>query len=277
MDGCLGFLGPAGTFTEDAAIYYMQDEPGLQLKEYPTIDSVIEAVSAGKLQKGVVPLENSLEGSVSITLDMLVEKENVFIYRELIRPVSHCLMALPGKKMQEIREVHSHPQALSQCRRFLKANFCGASIVPRDSTAAAASLTSRHKNRAAIAHRRAAELFDLEILAADIQDSKENVTRFIVLAACDHPKTGADKTSLIISISDGPGSLYNVLGVLARSGINLTRIESRPVRRNLGEYYFFIDFEGHRQEPRIISALEKLNAQVLFYKMLGSYPSSSGS
>ncbi|NLI70926.1 MAG: prephenate dehydratase [Firmicutes bacterium] len=278
MDNCLGFLGPQGTFTEEAALLYSHDR-NQHLREYATIDRVIEDVAAGILAQGVVPIENSLEGSVNITLDALVRNEGVYIYQELLYPVSHCLLAPEGARMDGIEEVYSHLQAFSQCRVFLKEKLGAASYVSMDSTAAAARIVALlGGNRAAIATRRAAGIFGLNILSSAIQDGNEeakhdNVTRFVVISPDDHPFTGGDKTSIVLSIKDGPGSLFNILGLFAAKDINLTRIESRPARRTLGEYLFFIDFEGHRRETKIGRLLEELSDRVVFLKMLGSYPS----
>ncbi|MFY9113757.1 MAG: prephenate dehydratase [Dethiobacteria bacterium] len=278
MDNYLGFLGPRGTFTEETALLYMhgQDE---RLKEYDTIDRIIEDVAAGALARGVVPIENSLEGSVNITLDMLVQSSGVYINQELLYPVSHCLLTPEGIKLYDIREVYSHLQAFSQCRIFLKEKLGTVNYVSMESTAAAArTVALLGGNRAAIATRRAAGIFGLNILLSAIQDGNgddkyNNVTRFVVISPADHPPTGNDKTSIILSIKDGPGSLYNILGLFAARGINLTRIESRPARKTLGEYLFFIDFEGHRQEKNAGELLDELVARVNFIKMLGSYPS----
>ncbi len=278
MSNSLGFLGPPGTFTEEIALKYSQDNSSLILQEYTAIDELMEDVDAGKVKMGIVPIENSLEGSVNITLDMFVQL-NVYIYKELIYPISHCLMALPGVKPEEIKEVYSHPQAFSQCRKYLKANMPLVNQFPMESTAMAAEkISALGGPRAAIAPRRAAKLFDLEILASDIQDgyeeeNKTNLTRFVVVSSHDHSLTGTDKTSIIFSIKDSPGSLYHILGVFAKKAINLTRIESRPARKRLGEYLFFVDFEGHREEKKSVQALELLEDQVKYLKMLGSYPS----
>ncbi len=279
MNDYLGFLGPPGTFTEETALLYCRENAGPVLKEYTAIDQIIEDVSIGTIKQGIVPLENSLEGSVSITLDMLVLNRDVYIYKELVYPISHCLMACPGVGMEEIMEVHSHIQAFSQCRKFLKEKLPGATNVPVESTGAAAkNIASLGGFRAAIAPARASKIFELDILFSDIQDGHNqgkngNVTRFVIIAQKDHPVTDQNKTSVILSIKDGPGSLYNILGVFAGRAVNLTRIESRPARKSLGEYLFFIDFEGHRKDANIIKLLEELKSKVKFMKMLGSYPS----
>ncbi|NLZ27776.1 MAG: prephenate dehydratase [Firmicutes bacterium] len=278
MDNFLGFLGPQGTFTEEAALLYNHDR-SQYLREYATIDRIIEDVAAGILGQGVVPIENSLEGSVNITLDALVQNEGAYIYQEVLYPVSHCLLAPEGTRMDDIEEVYSHPQAFSQCRIFLKEKLGVASYVSMESTAAAArAVALLGGGRAAIATRRAAGIFGLNILTSAIQDGNEeakydNVTRFVVISSSDHPFTGADKTSIVLSIKDGPGSLFNILGLFAAKGINLTRIESRPARKALGKYLFFIDFEGHRRDKNVKRLFEELSDRVILLKNLGSYPS----
>lgn len=278
MDNFLGFLGPQGTFTEEAALLYNHDR-SQYLREYATIDRIIEDVAAGILGQGVVPIENSLEGSVNITLDALVQNEGAYIYQEVLYPVSHCLLAPEGTRMDDIEEVYSHPQAFSQCRIFLKEKLGVASYVSMESTAAAArAVALLGGGRAAIATRRAAGIFGLNILTSAIQDGNEeakydNVTRFVVISSSDHPFTGGDKTSIVLSIKDGPGSLFNILGLFAAKGINLTRIESRPARKALGKYLFFIDFEGHRRDKNVKGLFEELSDRVILLKNLGSYPS----
>jgi len=278
MSSILGFLGPPGSFTEEISLKYSRNNSPLILQEYKAIDELMEDVDAGLIEMGIVPVENSLEGSVNITLDMFVQLD-VYIYTELIYPISHCLMALPGIELEDIKDLYSHVQAFSQCRKYLKARMPSVTQFPMESTAMAAEKISVLGGaRAAIAPRRAAKLFGLEILASDIQDGygeedKTNLTRFVVISSHDHSLTGTDKTSIIFSIKDSPGSLYHILGVFAENGINLTRIESRPARKRLGEYLFFVDFEGHREEKKNMRALKLLEDQVKYLKMLGSYPS----
>lgn len=280
MNVNLGYLGPAGTFTEETALHYMAENPFLKLKEYISIDRIVEDVAAGNIEQGIVPLENSLEGSVGITLDMLAGSPEVFIRRELIHHISHCLLVPPGVMLDDIEEIYSHIQAFSQCRSFLTENLPIAALIPVESTGSAAKKVSvLGGNKAAIAPSRASGIFGLDILLSDIQDGNGcgkngNVTRFVIISKNDHPRTGSDKTSVLLSIKDGPGSLYNILGIFAGRDVNLTRIESRPARKTLGEYLFFIDFEGHREDANINKLLLELDRKVKYMKMLGSYPSS---
>lgn len=267
----LGYLGPSGTFSEEAALAYDADR-GLALREFPTIAAVLEAVAKGELAEGIVPIENSLEGGVSATLDCLAGDVELYIRRELLCPVRHCLLANSGVTRDEIRRVYSHPQALGQCRAFLEGTLSGAVCRPVESTAAAAVLARRSPGSAAVASRRAANIFGLSILAEDIQDSDDNVTRFVVVGSSDHPPTGRDKTSIVLAVPNAPGSLYRALGFFARCGVNLTRIESKPMRRRPGDWLFFIDCEGHRLEPPLAGLWEELALAVSFVKQLGSYP-----
>jgi prephenate dehydratase len=272
----LGYLGPRGTFSEEAALLYNQAH-GMELLEYPTIAAVITAVLSGSLDEGLVPLENTLEGGIAATLDYLARQEGIYICNELIYPVRQCLVAEQGQTIDTIRQLYSHPHALGQCADYIAANLPGVECLPVESTAAAARYVKDRPGAAAIASRRAAELFNLLLLAEGVEDSEGNATRFVTLALQDHLPTGNDKTSLVLTIPDGPGSLYNVLGHFARRSINLTRIESRPSRRMIGDWLFFIDCEGHRTDPGRTELWEQVQQIVPFFKLLGSYPVNSGS
>jgi prephenate dehydratase len=243
----------------------------------PTIAAVLEQTAGGRLDEGIVPLENSLEGGVAVTLDLLAGQTGIYIRRELMHPVHHCLVGATAAGLKDIRQVFSHPHALGQCRIFLEKHLKSVSCHPTESTAAAAKLVSGLFNAAAIAPRRTAQIFNLSVLADNIEDHQVNITRFIIVARSDHEPTGRDKTSLVLSVSDGPGSLYHVLGYFARAAVNLTRIESRPARRNLGDWLFFIDCEGHRLEPKLEQLWEDLSRTVPFLKLLGSYPIADNS
>ncbi len=271
MNGKLGYLGPAGTFSEEAALYYTRT-CRRRLVEYPSIPEIAEAVAGGRLEEGLVPLENSLEGGVAVTLDLLAAKDSLQICRELIYPIKHCLLSRPDTTLNNLKVVASHFQALGQCRHFLSRHLPGAVLYPAESTAAAALKASREEGVAAIAPRRAAALYGLNLLAEDIQDNNLNCTRFVVLAGQDHLPTGDDKTSVVIAVPDGPGSLYHILSYFARCHINLTRIESRPARRRLGEYLFFIDCQGHRCQADLVELWPELRRESNWFKILGSYP-----
>ncbi len=236
-----------------------------------TIKAAFQRVVSGDCDAALLPLENSLEGSVGATLDALAGSDRAKIRREVIRPVAHALMARKGTR---VAVVLSHPQALAQCADSIAK--LGALTEPAPSTAEAARLVATRENAAALAPREAAPLFGLEILADDLSDEPGNRTRFVLLMREDEAKpTGKDRTSIVFGLDrDRPGGLYDALGELATRGINLSRIESRPTRRALGEYLFFVDLEAHREDPAAKSALDALAKKAAFFRMLGSYPRS---
>ena len=207
----------------------------------------MQSVADGESEYGIVPIENSIEGPVGITLDSLAHKFDLKIYNEIIIPINQNLIVNPGATMSDIEDVYSHSQAIAQCQEFIQKN----QIQPHYavSTANAAKNIVGDKTKAAIGNSKAAELYNLEILKANIQDTDNNETKFVVLSKEDHEPTGADKTSIIFSIyEDKPGGLYNILGIFQKNDINLTKIESRPSKKGLGKYLFFVDFEGHRND-----------------------------
>ena len=267
----IGFLGPVGTYTEDAALKY---EPKGNLVPYSTITEVGLAVSSGETDEGVVPIENSLEGSVTFTLDLLISQSGLSIAREIILPIEHFLMTAAGTRSPDIQVIYSHPQALAQCHNYLLRTFPQAQQTASLSTVAAvADMQASRLPAAAIAPRRAARLYDVEIIGQNVQDNPNNVTRFVVLAQSDHPPTGPDKTSICLSFEeDAPGVLYEALGEFARRNINLAKIESRPTKESLGRYIFLIDCEGHREDPLVEEAIDAVSRRVSMLKVLGSYP-----
>ncbi len=267
----IAFLGPVGTYTEEAALAH---DPEGDLQPFPTIAAVGLAVTSAMTDEGVVPIENSLEGSVNYTLDLLISQSELSIRKEIVVPIDHYLMALPGTRATDIQVIYSHPQALGQCREFLDRCFPNAEQMASLSTVAAvADMRSSSHPAAAIAPRRAADLYDVDIIGNNIQDAPNNVTRFVVLAKSDHEATGKDKTSLCFSFAhDIPGILYSALGEFANRNINLMKVESRPTKQSLGQYIFLIDCEGHREDPLVREALEQVGAMVNMLKVLGSYP-----
>ena len=267
----LAFLGPAGTYTEQACIAY---DRGATLLPYATIPLVSAAVGSGEADEGVVPIENSVGGSVSATLDLLIHESSPRIRRELALPIRHFLVTRPGTVREEIKAIYSHPQALDQCRSYIGEHFPGAQEVASMSTAAAVTeMLAREGGAAAIATERAAALYDAEVLAGGIEDYPNNMTRFVVLAPEDHPRTGDDKTSICLSFDeDSPGILHSVLGEFSQRTINLTKIESRPTREALGRYIFLVDVEGHREDAILGQALDRVKEQVSMLKVFGSYP-----
>ncbi len=281
--GRIAFLGPVGTFSEEAALHYIKGQEtrgdsfgaaGERLEPFPSIPAVALAVASGIAEEGVVPIENSLEGSVTYTLDILIQEDRLSIRRELVLPIEHCLLVKPDTRASDIQTVYSHPQALGQCRDFLERCFPKAQLVASLSTVAAVEdMKQSPTPAAAISPRRAAELHSVEILAQGIQDNPSNATRFVILASSDHPLTGRDKTSLCFSFAeDKPGLLYNVMGEFARRNINLAKVESRPTKRSLGQYIFLIDCEGHREDAIVKEAIEAVRGQTSMLKIFGSYP-----
>ena len=267
----VAFLGPEGTFTEEAA---RQHNPHADLQPFPSIPAVALSVASSSAQEGVVPIENSLEGSVNDTLDVLIQQARLSIRRELVLPIDHCLLVLPNTRTSDIQVIYSHPQALGQCRNFLERCFPKAQLMASLSTSAAVGdMKESPAPAAAIAPHRSAELNAVEVLARGIQDSPSNVTRFVVLANIDHPPTGKDKTSLCFSFAeDKPGLLYSALGELAQRNLNLAKVESRPTKQSLGDYIFLIDLHGHREDPPVKEAIEALRRQTSMLRIFGSYP-----
>lgn len=262
----IAFFGPSGTFTEEAALTLEGEHIS-----FNTISEVFKAVNDGEVDCGVVPIENSIEGSVGITLDLLTHDYDLKIKGEIILPISHNLLINPDAEIQDIKTIYSHSQALSQCRKFIE--NLDVEVRSVTSTSRASELIVGKKSSAAISTRRAAEINGLNIVAVDIQDYKKNLTRFIIISREDHVKTGNDKTSVVFSLSeDRPGGLYGILGVFADYNINLTKIESRPSKEKLGRYIFFIDFEGHRKDQMIRNIINVIEPKVEYVKIFGSYP-----
>jgi chorismate mutase/prephenate dehydratase len=265
----VAFLGPEGTFAHMAARHLF----GLaaHYREAATIEGVFDAVRSGDAAYGVVPIENSTEGSVTTSADALIEGD-LLVRQELVLDVAHALLGRPGLALPSIERVYSHPQALAQCRLWLAKNVPGAQLVQTTSTAAAAREALADERGAAIASKLAAEIYGLDALREGLHDRPENATRFFVLAKEDAPKTGQDKTTIAFSVKDGRGALRNVLAVFDDAGINLTRIESRPSRQKRWDYVFLVDLEGHREEEAVILALSHLGSRCGMVKVLGSYP-----
>ena len=267
----IGYLGPAGTFTEEAALLY---DSQAQLIPFPSISGVGVAVVTSMVDEGVVAIENSIEGSVTDTLDLLIQESALAIKREIVLPIRHCLLVKPGTSADNIKVIYSHPQALAQCRSFLERCFPKAQLEAALSTAAAAEEINKGDGSiAGVGTRRAAELYGAEILARDIQESDTNMTRFVVLSSEDHPITGSDRTSLCFSFDgDEPGLLVGVLGEFAQRSINLAKVESRPSKESLGTYIFLVDINGHREDPLVSEALEQVKKNCSILKIFGSYP-----
>jgi len=267
----LAFLGPPGTFTEEAALLY---NPAAQNLPFANIAAVATAVDCGLADEGIVPIENSLEGAVTETLDVLIQDSQLVIANELVLPIEHYLLVKPDMRAGDVKIVYSHPQALAQCRRFIERCFPKAEVVAALSTAAAVEEVMAEDGAAAIGNRRAAEIYGAQVLAKGIQDRSGNLTRFVVLADGDLGPTGADKTSLAFTfaVEDSPGLLVGALQEFSSRQINLSKIESRPSKEKLGTYIFLVDVDGHRNDPTLAEALDRVQERCSFFRILGSYP-----
>ncbi|MCJ7445809.1 MAG: prephenate dehydratase [Methanotrichaceae archaeon] len=262
----LGVLGPEGTYSEKAAMLWSIESDLIYFKDF---EDALIAVEKGELDAGVVPLENSLEGAIGLIMDLLLNLK-VKIVGEINIPIRHCLV---GRGEGDIKVILSHPQALAQCRQYIRSNFPAAEIRTTGSTSHAARLAQEFPEMAAIAGAGVAEKYGLTVLARDIQDGQDNVTRFVIVGRDIPPATGKDKTSLVVYLQrDNPGALYGILKEFALRNINLTRIESRPSRKSLGDYYFFIDIEGHMNDSQVKDALRGVRDKSAMVKVLGSYP-----
>jgi len=267
----VAFFGPPATFSQVACIQHF----GSSIRMVPenTIQDVFEAVEREKADYGVVPIENSTEGPVSQTLDMFIKSE-VKICGEIMTKISHDLLSQSGRP-GDIQKIYSHPQALGQCREWLRKNFPHVQLEEAGSTARAAQLAIEDPKTAAIASPLAARLYGLKAVASQIEDNLHNYTRFLVLGRQGAEMTGRDKTSILFSISHAPGTLFRALQIFYEKGINLTKIESRPTKGKPWEYIFFIDFERHAADSHIAEALDQVKKHVFFVKLLGSYPQNS--
>ncbi|MBI2836334.1 MAG: prephenate dehydratase [Chloroflexi bacterium] len=265
----VAFQGELGAYSEGAAFQFFGHS--VSVKPCETLDEVFRSVEASEVQYGIVPIENSLEGSISRVYDLLLDS-SLRVCGETEYRVSHCLIANPGVKLEKIKQVYSHPQALGQCQAYLR--HMKFEIVPTYDTAGSVKMIKEKgiAAGAAIASARAAEIYGMDILAREIEDNPNNFTRFFVLAKEDSAPTGNDKTSIVFAVKHRPGALFEFLKELAGRKINLTKIESRPTRQKPWEYNFYLDFEGHRLDPAPREVLEHLKDSVIFLKVLGSYP-----
>jgi len=281
----ISYLGPEGTFTEEALLVYLDklkkkhamdaEIEDIEKVPFAMIPDVIKSVDRGEAQEGIVPIENSNEGAVPLTLDVLTFESEAKIISEITIPIKHHLIIKNGTKPKNIKKIISHPHATAQCRVYLNSNFPDSEIIAANSTAEAVrKLREAEADTAAVGTKIAAELYGLDILVSDIEDNKDNKTRFVIVSNFVAPKTGNDKTSIVCFLKkDKPGSLFNILKEFAERGINLTRLESRPAKKDLGDYVFMIDMEGHVHDKTIYEVLESLRDKVYLVKLLGSYPS----
>lgn len=263
----IAYLGPEATFTHLAAISKFGSNVGYV--PCGNIGDVFTEVEKKNADYGVIPIENSTEGAVNYTLDMFMESD-LKICSEIIFDIEHHLMS--NSRMSEIKRIYSNPQVFGQCRIWLETHLPRVELIETMSTTQAAQKASKEEGAAAIASRLAATLYSLNILAERIQDISGNQTRFLVVGRTSPNKTGRDKTSIMVSIKDKVGALYEMLEPIKKYGINLTKIESRPSKKKAWDYYFFIDFEGHVDDPKVKKMLREVEANVRFLKVLGSYP-----
>lgn len=272
-DELVAYLGPAGTFTETAARILTGAEDESQLYPCSDIDEIFREVESGRCSRGVVPIENTLQGSVTATLDALAFDTDLLVHGEMELPVTLVVAAKPGTALADLTEVHSHPVPLSGCRKWLSTAVPQAERIPAASTARAAELVAASDQPiAAIVNPLAADRYELEIVARDVADRANNTTRFVVVGSHVPPPTGWDKTSLVVFIeANKPGALLQLLEIFAERELNLTKIESRPTKAELGEYCFFLDVEGHLADERVGDALAAVKRTHRDVKILGSY------
>ena len=265
----VSFQGEPGAYSETAV--HRIFGPTAKPKPCKSFSDVFRDVWTDTTKYGVVPIENSIEGSVSPVYDLFLQYD-LKVCGELALRISHCLIANPETDLEEVKVVYSHPQALGQCRNYLEE--LGIDLVSTYDTAGSVKMIKEQglTNAAAIAGEQAAQIYEMKILAEDIADTQNNYTRFFVLSKDELPPTGNDKTSIIFSTKHVPGALYEALGELATRDVNMTKIESRPTKQNLWEYNFYLDFDGHMNEKICADALDALRTRSLFVKVLGSYP-----
>jgi len=276
LSGCLAlehpltvaYLGPPATFTHQAALQHF----GATCRFTPAraIVDIFDIVEGGRAEYGVVPVENSTEGAVNVTLDRLIDSD-VLICGERYLTISQHLLS-HARELRDVKAVLSHPQGLAQCRRWLAQHMPDVPTQEFSSTAGAAEQAAGDPSLAAIASDLAGELYGVPVLRPRIEDNPHNATRFLVIGHAPAGATGRDKTSILFAMRNEPGALYRILEPLARAGINLSKIESRPAKRRSWEYVMFVDFEGHRTTSAVTAALADLEARTLFLRVLGSYP-----
>jgi chorismate mutase/prephenate dehydratase len=272
--GIVAFQGELGAYSEEAAVNFFGT--GVQVRPYEKLESVFRAVEQDEVQFGIAPIENSLEGSISKTYDLLLDS-SLKVCGEIELKVSHCLIVNPGVTLDAIKKIYSHPQALGQCQAFIKHLDC--ELIPTYDTAGSVKMIKEKgmPDGAAIAGIRAAEIYKMKVIAHGIEDNPNNFTRFFILAKEDAPPTGNDKTSVVFSVKHKPGALFGFLEEMAAKKVNLTKIESRPTRQKPWDYNFYLDFEGHREDKAPREALKNLEDYATFIKVLGSYPRANKS
>ena len=270
----VAYLGPQGTFSEEAALKRFGKV--VTTLACSSIDDVFRRVEAGKASYGVVPVENSTEGAVGRSLDLLLQTP-LKVCGEIVLPIHQQLLARQPD-LARIEKIYSHPQSFAQCHEWLNVNLphlTGSARINAASNADAARLAAEDENAAAVAGRKAAEVFGLTICAENIEDDPNNTTRFLVLGCQEVAPSGRDKTSLVMSTKNRPGAIHQLLGPFAEHGVSMSRLESRPSRAGLWEYVFFVDVDGHQHDAKVTDALRQLREKAAFLKVLGSYPRGS--
>jgi prephenate dehydratase len=276
MSKTVAFLGPEGTYTDEACYFYASNDERVP---FASLGLVTSALEEGKVDEAVVPIENSLGGTVIEVVDYLITSKNAHIIGEILLPIDHCLITRPGVQISDIRVVKSKQEALTQCRQFLSNELNLAEQIPTTSTALAVTDLKESDDRtAAIGPRRSAEIAGLPILAQGIQDRQNNVTRFAVLSSNSESNTRSDKTSIAFDFdrADAPGLVYGALSPFADRGINLLKIESRPTGKGMGNYIFLLDFEGRINDANVHEAITELTKHTSTFKVFGSYPRATG-
>ncbi len=264
----VAFLGPEHTYSHEAA--RMRFGSSVEFVPESSIAGVFQALDNGRADFGVVPVENSTDGTITLTLDLLIDTSLVII-GEILLPVRHSIGSRDGDAAR-VRKIVSHQQSLAQCRVYIAANFPGRELEAAASNAFAAKRAAEDPDCAAIASTTALEANGLRVIAENIQDLATNTTRFLVMGKRPSERCGADKTTVLFAVADKVGALHEAISLFARNGINISKIESRPLRSRPWEYIFFVDFSGHRDDPRVRRALKALERKALFLKVLGSYP-----
>ncbi len=265
----VAFQGEVGAYSEEAAFNYFSSS--VRIKPCESLEDVFKVVEQDEAQSGIVPIENSLEGNVGRTYDLLLDSE-LKVCGETELRVVHCLIASPETKLDAVKKVYSHPQALGQCQAYLRHLDC--ELIPTYDTAGSVKMIKERRitDGAAIASTRAAEIYGMQILARKIEDNPSNFTRFFVISKQDAPPSGNDKTSIVFSVKHKPGALVEFLKILTSRKLNMTKIESRPTRQKPWDYNFYLDFEGHCEDKKVRETLDVLESSSLFLKVLGSYP-----
>ncbi|BDQ30126.1 prephenate dehydratase [Nitrosopumilus zosterae] len=265
----VSFQGERGAYSEAAALIFFNNE--IDTVSFATFAEVLENTSSDKTEYAILPVENSLEGSVGESYDLLYSTDLNAI-GEVYHRIQHCLIGIG--RLDEVDTVYSHPQALGQCRKFIEEHSM--KTIPSYDTAGSVKIVKElnKRNCASIASKNAAEIYEMPIISSNITNNLNNYTRFLILSKTNSPITGNDKTSIIFSIKHEPGSLFRIIENFHKNNVNLTKIESRPTKTNTWEYNFYVDFEGHKEDSKISEMLEKIKHDTLFMKVLGSYPSA---